>query len=139
LGKKKFLGHKITGQKNLLGQKPFRVKKTFWVKKVFGFKIFLGQKNFWVKKFVSSKKICVKIFFVSKKNLCQRNFCVKIGIKKLFGPKGVVSENFLSKKTSRVNPRGRIMTPPPKKIVGLKFCWVVLSCPKRFFVKKKYW
>ena len=20
---------------------------------------------------------------------------------------------------------------------GLKFCWVVLSCPKRFFVKKK--
>ena len=29
------------------------------------------------------------------------------------------------------------MTPPPQKIVGLKFCWVVLSCPKRFFVKKK--
>ena len=26
---------------------------------------------------------------------------------------------------------------PPQKIVGLKFCWVVLSCPKRFFVKKK--
>ena len=25
----------------------------------------------------------------------------------------------------------------PQKIVGLKFCWVVLSCPKRFFVKKK--
>ena len=29
------------------------------------------------------------------------------------------------------------MTPPPQKIVGLKFCWFVLSCPKRFFVKKK--
>ena len=26
---------------------------------------------------------------------------------------------------------------PPQKIVGLKFCWVVLSCPNRFFVKKK--
>ena len=26
---------------------------------------------------------------------------------------------------------------PPQKIVGLKFCLVVLSCPKRFFVKKK--
>ena len=26
---------------------------------------------------------------------------------------------------------------PPQKIVGLKFGEVVLSCPKRFFVKKK--
>ena len=26
---------------------------------------------------------------------------------------------------------------PPQKLVGLKFCWVVLSCQKRFFVKKK--
>ena len=26
---------------------------------------------------------------------------------------------------------------PPQKIVGLKFCWVVLSCPKRYFVNKK--
>ena len=26
---------------------------------------------------------------------------------------------------------------PLQKIVGLKFRWVVLSCPKRFFVKKK--
>ena len=46
-------------------------------------------------------------------------------------------KNFLSKKTGRVNPRGRIYDSPPQKIVGLKFCWVVLSCPKRFFVKKK--
>ena len=30
----------------------------------------------------------------------------------------------------RVNPGGL-------KIVGLKFSWVVASCPKRFFVKKK--
>ena len=29
------------------------------------------------------------------------------------------------------------MTPPPQKIVGLKFCWFVVSCQKRFFVKKK--
>ena len=27
--------------------------------------------------------------------------------------------------------------PPPQKIVGLKFCWVLLSCPKRIFGKKK--
>ena len=27
--------------------------------------------------------------------------------------------------------------PHPQKIVGLKFCWVVLTSPKRFFVKKK--
>ena len=27
--------------------------------------------------------------------------------------------------------------PTPQKIVGLKFCCVVVSCPKRFFVKKK--
>ena len=26
---------------------------------------------------------------------------------------------------------------PPQKMVGLKFCWVVVHCPKRFFVKKK--
>ena len=41
------------------------------------------------------------------------------------------------KKTGRVNPRGRLYDYPPQKIVGLKFCWVVLGCPKRFFVKKK--
>ena len=47
------------------------------------------------------------------------------------------SDFFLSKKTGRVNPRGRIYDSPPQKIVGLKLCRVVLSCPKRFFVKKK--
>ena len=51
--------------------------------------------------------------------------------------KNIWIRNFLSKKTGRVNPRGRIYDSPPHKIVGLKFCWVVLSCPKRFFVKKK--
>ena len=39
-------------------------------------------------------------------------------------------------KTRRVNPRGRIYD-FRQKIVGLKLCWVVLSCPKRFFIKKK--
>ena len=43
----------------------------------------------------------------------------------------------MSKKTGRVNPRGRIYDSSPQKIVGLKVCWVVLSYPKRFFVKKK--
>ena len=43
----------------------------------------------------------------------------------------------MSKKPGRVNSRWRIYDTPPQKIVGLKFCWVVLSCPKRFFVKKK--
>ena len=61
----------------------------------------------------------------------------KIGIKKKFGSKRAGSENFFSKKTGRVNPRGRIYDSPPQKIVGLKFGEVVLSCPKRFFVKKK--
>ena len=43
----------------------------------------------------------------------------------------------MSKKTGRVNPGGRIYDSPPQKIVGLKFCWVVLGCPTRFLVKKK--
>ena len=53
------------------------------------------------------------------------------------GSKRFGSENFLSKKTGRVKPRGRIYDSTPQKIVGLKFCWVVFSCPKRFFAKKK--
>ena len=57
--------------------------------------------------------------------------------KKFLGQKELGPKIFLSKKTGRVNPRGRIYDSPPQKIVGLKFCWVVLSCPKRFFVKKK--
>ena len=56
----------------------------------------------------------------------------KIGVSNLF-----LGQIFLSKKTGRVNPRGRIYDSPPQKIVGLKFGEVVLSCPKRFFVKKK--
>ena len=46
-------------------------------------------------------------------------------------------KKILFKKPGMVNPRGRIYESPPQKIVGLKLCWVVLSCPKRFFVKKK--
>ena len=86
-------------------------------KNFLGQKQILGRKNFWVKN------------FLVKKNLASKNF---LGQKEL-GPK-----NFLSKKTGRVNPRGRIYdSPPTQKIIGLKFCWVVLSCPKIFFVKKK--
>ena len=61
----------------------------------------------------------------------------KLASKFFLGQKELGPKNFLSKKTGRVNPRGRIYDSPPQKIVGLKFCWVVLSCPKRFFVKKK--
>ena len=86
-------------------------------KKIFGSKKFLGQK-----KFVS------KIFWL-KKIWHQKNFWVE---------KSWVRKFFLSKKPGRVKPRGGYITPPPqKKIVGLKFCWVVLSCPKRFFVKQQ--
>ena len=53
------------------------------------------------------------------------------------GQKDLGPKFFLSKKTGRVNPRGRIYDSSPQKIVGLKVCWVVLSYPKRFFVKKK--
>ena len=71
-----------------------------------------------------------------------KNFLIKknLASKKILGQKELGRKKILSKKTGRVNPRGRIYDSPPQKIVGLKFCWVVLSCPKRFFVKKKkYW
>ena len=72
----------------------------------------MGLKNFWVLKLFGKKKNRFEKFLGQKK--------------------------ILSKKTGRVNPRGRIYDyPPPQKIVGLKFCWAILSCPKRFFVKKK--
>ena len=69
-----------------------------------------------------------------KKNLGKKKFSVK---KKLASKNFWVRKIFCLKKTGRVNPRGRIYDSPHQKIVGLKFCWVVLSCPKRFFVKKK--
>ena len=31
---------------------------------------------------------------------------------------------------------GEVDNPPPQKIVGLKLCWVVVSCPKIFFSEK---
>ena len=67
-----------------------------------GSKKILGQKNVWV------KKILGKNFFWSYR----------------FG-----FENFfLSKKAGTVKPRGKTFgPPPPKKIVGLKLCWVVVS------------
>ena len=90
----------------------------------------MGQKNFGSKNFLGRKNFGVKNFWL-KKNLASK---ILLGQKEL-GPKKI-----LSKKTGRVNPRGRIYDYPPQKIVGLKFCWVVHSCPKRFFAKKKkYW
>ena len=88
-----------------------------------GPKIFLGQQNFgpkifWVKKIFGQK------MFWAKKNL---------GSKNIFGQKDLGLKFFLSKKNQEgLTESGGYMTPPPKKIVGLKFCWGVLSCPKRF-------
>ena len=61
----------------------------------------------------------------------------KIWGQKKFRSKRIGSEIFFVKRNpGRVNPRGRIYDSPQKK-VGLKFSWVVLSFPKRFFVKEK--
>ena len=104
------------------------MSKKFLVQKNLGQQSFLGRKNFWVKNFLVKKKFVIKNFLVKK-----------FGIKKFLGQKQLGPKKFLSKKTGRVNPRGRIYDsfPPPKKIVGLKFCRLVLSCPKRSFVKKR--
>ena len=61
---------------------------------------------------------------------------INFGSKKFLGQKDLGLKIFCLKKTSRVTPRGR-MYAPPQKIVGLKFCWVILSRPKRIFGKKK--
>ena len=63
----------------------------------------------------------------------------KLASKIFLGQKELGPKKFLSKKRGRVNPRGRIYDsfPPPPKIVWLKFCRLVLSCPKRSFVKKR--
>ena len=84
--------------------------KKKWVKKNLGHKIFwskknLGQKVFW------SKKIWVKKNFGSKKFSVSKKFWVKI----LFGSIDLGSIYFCLKKLGRVNPRGRIYAPPPRK------------------------
>ena len=84
----------------------------------------MGQKNLGIKKLVSQK-----IFGLIDLN-----------------PKFVLSKE----KTGRVNPRWRIYDPPPpKKIVGLKLCWITnywvdyffrsinFMGPKKFCVEKK--
>ena len=38
-----------------------------------------------------------------------------------------LGQNFGNKKIGRVNPGGVDTPPCPQKILGLKFCWVVLS------------
>ena len=109
--------------KKYVGSKKFLVKKRFGSKKILVRKNFMDQKinwvkrNFWSKNFLGSKKIF----------LGQKNFCSKI----FWGVNRFRSDFFCLKKTGRVTPMGR-------KIVGLKFCWVVLTCPKDFLVKKKF-
>ena len=88
-------------------------QKIFWVKNIYWAKKSLGKKMFWLKKIWGTK-------FLGQKDLDPKFFCLK--------------------KQVGLTQGGVYMTPPPQKIVGLKFCWVVHSCPKRFFAKKKkYW
>ena len=113
-----------------MGQQKFWVKffsgfnKNVLVKKLFRSKNILGQKNFFGHTFFS-QKILVKKF------LGQNNFLIKkIWVKKILGKEIFLIKTiwvwfFLSKKTGRVNPRGRIYN-PPQKIIGLKLCWVVV-------------
>ena len=79
-------------------------QKNFWVQKInFWVKNTFGSKNFWVTKIFWVKKILVKKFW--SKNI------------------------FIKKNAGRVNPTGRTHAPPPTQIiVGLKLCWVVVSC-----------
>ena len=74
---------------------------------------FLGRKKFRVRKNFGSKIFFGSNIFWVKKILGQRNFWVKMFLVKKFKVK-----IFFGSK-------------------GLKVCWVILSYPKRFFVKKK--
>ena len=81
-----------------MGQKNFG-QRNFWVKHVMGKKI-QDQNIFWVK----WVKNLLGQFQLSKKIFCEE------------------------KNIGRVNPgREGVDDPPPQKIVGLKFCWVVVS------------
>ena len=73
------------------------------------------SKSFWVKKILSQK------IFGLNKFLSKKVFWVK----KKFGSKKFWIQKDLGPKIFG------------QKIVGLKFCWIVRICPKRFFVKKK--
>ena len=135
-GSKKFWVKKIFGSKIFLVQKNNCIiekievnkflgqnildSKRFYVKKI------LGQKNIWVKKILGQIKFWVKKI-LGQKFLGHKDF----GSNNILGQKNLVKKIwvrfFLSQKTGRVNPRGRIYGPPPQKIVGLKLCWVVLS------------
>ena len=103
---------KVLGSKRFLGQKNFRLK-IFLGQTKFSMKKFLGQKNFRLKKFLGQKD------FGSKKNF----------FRKIFGQKNLDPKILcLKKNLGRVNPRGRMHTPPPEnsrvKIVlgSCKFC-----------------
>ena len=85
--------------KNYFGQ------ETFWVKKTFLVTHFLSQKNF------------------GQKILGQKNFWVK----KILGSKRFGSDFFVKKKQVGLTQGEGYMTPPSKKIVGLKLCCVDVS------------
>ena len=119
--------------------------KNCWVNKMW-VKKYVGSKKFLVKKRFGSKKILVRKNFMDQKiNWVKRNFWSKnfLGSKKISGQKffwGSIDLGpifFVLKKQVGLHQWGGCMPPPPRKIVGLKFCWVVLTCPKRFFEKKK--
>ena len=113
--------------KKICGPKNIRVKTI----KIFGSKTFSGQKFFWIEQFFWSKN------FPVKKISGQKNFCVKKILGQIFfWSYRFGFEIFLSKKKVGLT-QGEGYMIPTQKILGLKFCWVVLSCPKRFFVKKK--
>ena len=78
---------------NFLGQ------KIVWVKKLFGSKKFLGQKNFFGQKIFGVKQICSQ-----KKNWVKNFWSNDLG--PIF---------FVQKIPGRVNTRGRIYDPPPRK------------------------
>ena len=96
----------------------------------FGLKIFFGWK-----KCFCGKKICVEKIFWVKKIFQVEKFLVKkeLASKKFGVKKSWVRKFVCLKKQVGLAKGGGYMTPPPQKIVvGLKFCWVILSCPKRF-------
>ena len=128
-------------QENFFGSTKISGKIFFWgqknilVKKLFRSKNILGQKNFFGHTFFS-QKILVKKF------LGQNNFLIKkIWVKKILGKEIFLIKTiwvwfFLSKKTGRVNPRGRIYNPPPEnnrvKIVLGCCLFCLLTLPTKF-------
>ena len=87
------------------------------------------SKNFGSKNIFGSKNLGSKIFWVKNKFGVKKNLGQKNSSQKYFGSRRIVSANFFCPKKIRVGltQGGGCMTPPQKKIVGLKLCWVVVS------------